>query len=247
MKKVLIVLLGFFSTGILIAQDPNPEELVAKFLQTIGQDKIANIQTIMASGKFTFKNKMTVPYTSIDKRPDLYRFELNFQGSMIIYAGNEKNGWYIDPRTGSSEPQDMPSEEIKQDISDYAYPYYDWENAFVKWKERGDKLEFIGREDLKGTPVYNIKLTAQDNNYFNFYMDTAKFIILRIKYSLKSEGRTFEGEENYSDFRSVDDILVAYKTEQFINNQKTVTVTIEKIEFNTRVFDILFKKPVVNK
>lgn len=247
MKKVLVVLLGIFSVSNLTAQDLNPEDLVAKFLQTIGQDKVASIQTIKRVGKFTLKNKMTVPFISFEKRPDLFRFEINLQGSMVIYAGDEKNGWKIDPRTGSSEVQDVPSVEIKKDISDYQDPYANWENPFLKWKEREDKLEYFGIEDMKGTPVYNIKLTAKDNNYINFYMDTAKYIILRIEYSFKSQGRTFEAEEIFSDFKTVEGILVPFRYEEFVNNQKSVTLSIEKYEFNTPIFDVMFKKPVINR
>jgi hypothetical protein len=247
MKKVLIVFFGFFSIGNLIAQDLNPEKLVAKFLQTIGQDKVTSIQTIKRVGNISFKNKMKVPFTSTEKQPDLFRFEFNWQGSMVIYAGNEKNGWKIDPRTGSSDPEETPSVEIKQDISDYQDPYANWSNPFLKWKERDDKLEFIGTEDLKGIAVYNIRLTAKDNNYINFYMDTAKYIILKIEYSVKSGGRTFEAEEVFSDIKSIDGILVPFRYEEFVNNQKAVTMTIEKYEFNTPVFDIMFRKPVINK
>jgi outer membrane lipoprotein-sorting protein len=247
MKKVLIVFLGFFSIGNLIAQDLNPEVLIAKYLQTIGQDKVKNLQTIKRVGKVAFKNKMTVPFTSTEKRPDLFRFEYNWQGSMVIYAGNEKDGWMIDPRTGSSDPQDVPSIEIKQDISDYQDPYANWDNPFINWKEREDKLELIGTEDVKGIPVYNIKLTAKDNNYINFYMDTAKYIILKIEYSIKSAGRTFEAEELFSDFKSVDDILVPFRYEEFINNQKAVTITVDRYEFNSPIFDLMFRKPVLNK
>jgi hypothetical protein len=247
MKKTLILFLGIFSIGNLAAQKINPEDLVAKFLQTIGQEKVAGIQTITRVGKFSFKNKMTVPFTSSEKQPDLFRFEINWQGSMVIYAGNEKDGWKIDPRTGSSEVQDVPSVEIKKDISDYQDPYANWENPFLNWKEREDKLEFVGIEDLKGTTVYNIKLTAKDNNYINFYMDTANYIITKIEYSFKSEGRTFEAEEIFSDFKTVEGILVPFRYEEFVNNHKAVTLSIEKYEFNTPIFDIMFKKPVINR
>lgn len=247
MKKLLFIIVCILAAGNLFAQNRTPEELVAKFLQTIGQDKMANIQTVKVTGKIAFKNKMTVSITSIRKSSGLNRTEINMQGTMVIFAGDKKNSWRIDPRTGSSDPQDLPSDEVKQNIADYAYPYAEWDNPLVKWKERGDNLELIGKEDLKGTPVYNIKITDKDKNYANFYMDTAKYIILKAVYNVKDEGRTYEGEEVYSDFRSIEGVLAAFKVEEFINNQKITTVAFDKIEFNIPIFDILFRKPVIKK
>ncbi|MGD0581414.1 MAG: hypothetical protein ABR974_00560 [Bacteroidales bacterium] len=247
MKKLILVILAMFSANMLPAQNPTPDSLVAKFLKTIGQDKMANMQTVKVTGKITYKNKRTVAITTIDKSSGLHRTEINMQGTMIIYAGDKKNSWMIDPTTGSSDPQDLPTDEVKQNIADYAYPYADWDNPLIKWKERGDKLELIKIEDLNGTPVYNIKITDKDRNYVNFYMDSTKFIILKAIYNIKEEGRTFEGEELYSDFRSNDGITAAFKVEEFINDQKMATMVIDKMEFNIPIFDILFKKPVIKK
>ena len=247
MKKILLVLSGFLSTGILIAQDPTVDELVAKFLQIKGQDKMSSAQTAMMTGKLTLKNKMTVPFTVTEKRPNLFRFEYDWQGTLVVYAGNDKTSWMIDPRTGSSDPQDLPTKEAKENTSSYSDPYFDWDNPFVKWKENGDKLELIGKEDLKGTAVYNIKLTSKANDIINFYMDAEKFVILKVKYDVKNNGRTFEEEQVYSDFRLVEGILCPFKFEEQINNQRILTFGITKYEFDTPVFDLMFKKPVINK
>lgn len=247
MKKLLVLLLGFLNAGLLIAQDPTLDELIAKFLQVKGQDKMANIQTVVFTGKITLKNKATVPFTITQKRPDLFRFEYDVQGTLVVYAGNEKASWVIDPSIGSTDPQDMPTKEAKKSISDYSDPYFEWENPFVNYNERGDKIELIGKEDLKGIPVYNIKMTSKDNDWVNFYMDAEKFLVLKVKYNVKSQGRTYEESQDYSDFRTINGLICPFKMEMLLNNQRTLTISVAQYDFNVPVFDLMFRKPVINK
>jgi outer membrane lipoprotein-sorting protein len=247
MKKIMLVLSCFLSTGILYAQDLTLDTLVSKFLKVKGQDKMAGAQTAIMTGKLTLKNKMTVPFTVTEKRPDLFRFEYDIQGTLVIYAGNDKASWMIDPRTGSSDPQDLPTKEAKENTSSNLDPYFDWDNPLVKWKENGDKMELIGKEDLKGIPVYNIKMTSKDNDWVNFLMDAEKFLILEEKYNVKINGKTLEEEQLYSDFRSVEGIILPFKMEEMVNNQRIYTFNISKYEFNIPVFDLLFRKPVIKK
>lgn len=247
MKKLILIIPCMLAAGILVAQDLPLDSLVAKFLQVKGQDKIANVQTQKLVGKLTFKNKQTVPFIITEKRPDLFRIEWNVQGTLVVEAGNDSIGWKVDPTTGSSDPQDMTSVEIKQDNSIYSDPYYDWDNPLLTWKKNGSKLELTGREDMKGIAVYHIRLASKDNNVVNFYIDTNKFVVLKVSYNVKAGGRTFFQEQAYSDFRSVDGILFPFRSEMFINGQKGITLVIEKCEFNSPVFDILFRKPAIRK
>jgi outer membrane lipoprotein-sorting protein len=247
MKKLLIVIFSFLPMGILTAQEISIDDLIAKYLVAIGQDKMANIQTITETGK-ALMGKIELPITTILKRPDLWRTEGDVQGTMIILAGNGQSGWLLDPTKGSSEPQDMPAPEFNTAIKSMRRdPYFNWNNPFVNWKEKGNKLELAGKEVLKETQVYNIKLTFKDGEEVNYYMDADKFIIIKIKYKSTLRKKTSDEEEILSDFRSVDGILFPFKNESFTNGQLTETDIGEKIEFNVRVFDMLFKKPVVNK
>jgi outer membrane lipoprotein-sorting protein len=236
MRKLLILILCFLSTGILMAQDLKLEELLDKHFKAIGQDKLAKVQTMKMEGK-VFQMGMEMNMTIIKKRPNLSRTEVDVQGTKIVYAIDGQNGWMIMPFTGSSEPQDMPAEQLNSAKKE------DLDGPFVNWKEKGSQISLVGKEDLEGTPVYNIKVVSKDSAIVNYFIDAVKFVVLKMKAKVMSQGQMADIETKFSDFRDVEGIQNAFKIETMSNGQTGAQITFDKFEFNVPVDDAIFKKP----
>ena len=232
--------------GMLVAQNPTVDEIISKNLKAIGQDKLMTIKTIKTTGKMT-QGGMEFLVTGIEKRPDFDRAEMEVQGVKIIMVREGKTGWMINPMTGTSDPQDLPAETIEnmfnQSRSD---PELNWDNPFFTWKEIGAKVDLIGKEDINGTPVYNLKFTFKDGYVVNYYVDAVKFIVIKTKSTETAQGQTYEQETRYSDFKDVDGILYPAKDETLVNGQVASVAISEKVEFDLPVDDSIFKKPVKN-
>jgi len=238
MKKLLILILSFLSTGILMAQDIKLDELLDKHFKAIGQDKLAKVQTMKMTGK-VFQMGMEMTMNIIKKRPNLSRTEVEVQGTKIVYAIDGQNGWMIMPFTGSSDPQDMPADQLNSAKKE------DMDGPFFNWKEKGNKLELMGKEDMEGTPVYNIKITSKDSTVANYYMDAAKFVILKMKAKVMSQGQMADVETKFSDFRESNGIQNAFKIETMANGQAGAQITFDTVEFDVPVDNAIFKKPDV--
>jgi outer membrane lipoprotein-sorting protein len=230
--------------GVLVAQDMKLDELLQKYSKARGQ----NIQTVKMTGKMIQPGNPEFMITSFEKRPDMFRQEMEVQGTKIIVAFIGQTGWIISPTLGSFDPQDMPpssfnslNKELRSD------PYVSWNNPIVNWKENGNKLELIGREDINGTQVYNLKLTFKDNEVANYYMDAAKFVMLLVKEKTMEQGQMNETEDKFSDFRDVDGVSMPFKIETITNGQTSTIVILDKCEFNLPIDDAIFKKPAVEK
>lgn len=236
MKKLLIVILCFLSTGILMAQDLKLEELLDKHFKAIGQDKLAKVQTMKMTGKIS-QMGMEMNMTIIKKRPNLSRTEVDVQGTKVVYAIDGQNGWMIMPFTGSSDPQDMPAEQLNSAKKE------DLDGPFVNWKGKGSQIDLVGKEDLEGTQVYNIKVISKDSSVVNYYVDAARFVVLKMKAKVMTQGQMADIETTFSDFRDVDGIQNAFKMETMTNGQTAAQVTFDKFEFNVSVDDAIFKKP----
>ena len=194
MKKLVLIILCMLPVGILIAQDLTVGDIISKNLKAIGQDKLMTIKTIKTTGKMT-QGGMEFLATDIEKRPDFDKAEMEVQGAKIIIAREGKTGWMINPMTGTSDPQDLPAETINsmlnESISD---PAINWDNPFYTWKEIGAKVELIGKEEMDGTPVYNLKFTFKDGYIVNYYLDASKFLVLKSKSTEAAQGQTYEQE-----------------------------------------------------
>jgi outer membrane lipoprotein-sorting protein len=236
MKKLFIIILCLLSTGILIAQDIKLDELLDKHFKAVGQEKLSKVQTLKMTGK-VFQMGMEMPMTILKKRPNLSRTEVEAQGMKIIIVFDGQSGWMIAPYTGSSDPQDMPAEQLNGAKKE------DMDGPFFNWKEKGNMLELIGKEDIDGTPVYNIKITSKDSSVANYYLDAAKYVVLKMKSKVMSQGQAAEIETSFSDFRESNGIQSPFKFETFANGQAGAQITFDKIEFDVPIDNEAFKRP----
>lgn len=247
MKKLLISVLSLFTMGIIIAQDMKLDELLDKYYKASGQDKLAKINTVKMTGKM-LQGGLEFLLTSYEKRPDLNKAEIEFQGTKMVFVFVGQSGWTINPVSGSMDPQDMSADMLnsskKEDMKD---PYSSWDNPLVIWKEKGYKIELVGKEDLVGTPVYNLKMTFNENESVNYYMDAAKFLILKTSQKATVQGQAIDVESIFADFKEVDGIMNQFKVETFYNSQSARIFITEKIEYNVPIDDVIFKKPEVIK
>lgn len=247
MKKLIIISSIFLSMGILTAQEMKVEQLMANFIKASGLDKGEKIQTIKTTGKMS-QSGMEFMITSFEKKPSFDRTEMDIQGTKIVMVSNGKSGWMINPTSGSFDPQDMAPDMIAStERENRKDPQNIWNNPLVNWKENGSKLELVGKEDINGTSVYNLKLTFKDEAVVNYYLDASKFIVLAIKDKSMIQGQMYEIESRFSDFREVDGIINPFKFENYVNGALNISATIDRIEYNLPCDDIIFKKPDVEK
>jgi outer membrane lipoprotein-sorting protein len=236
MKKVLFLILSVFMVGGLFAQDLKLEDVLAKHFKAIGQEKFAKVQTMKMTGK-VFQMGMEMTMSVIKKRPNLSRTEVDVQGTKIVYAIDGQSGWMIMPFTGSSDPQDMPEEQLASAKKE------DMDGPFINYKDKGTQLELVGKEIVDSIQVYNIKVTTKDGESSNFYIDAAKFVIVKMKAKVMSQGQLAEVETKFSDFREVNGMKNAYKIETLANGQAGATITFETVEFDVPVDNAIFAKP----
>jgi len=247
MKKLLIIILCILSGSILNAQEMKLDELLEKYYKASGQDKLTKVKTVKTTGKM-IQNGMEFQMTSIEKRPDKDRTEIEIQGTRIIMVMDGNTGWMINPVTGSFDPQDLSPEMIKSTEKENRNdPYGSWSNPFVNWKESGTQIELVGKEDMNGTPVYNLKVTFKDKEVKNYYIDVTRLVVLALKGKAEIQGQMYDVESRFSNITDVDGIPNPFKLESFYNGALNLSVTIEKIEYNLPIDEGMFKKPVVEK
>ena len=134
------------------AQELKLDDVLAKYYQSSGLDKENSWQTLIYSGK-TISEGSEYPYRMYIKRPGKVRTEIEIQRTKMIRAWDGKTAWSITPWEGSLDPQDLTPDESK----DLKY-HGDIEGPLYHWKEKGYTAELAGKEELEGTPVYNIRL-----------------------------------------------------------------------------------------
>ena len=240
MKKLIsliipIICLCSFSG---LTQDLKLDDILSKYYQATGIDHIKDWNTLTTTGKSVAQG-MEFPLTIYMKRPNKIRVEVEIQGNKMLQVFDGQAGWSVAPWSGSSDPQDMTPDEIKG-----MKAQADFEGSLFTWKEKGHKVELIGREDMEGTPVYKIKVIRDDENIETYFIDAENFIPLKIANVMKVQGNETETESLPSNYKEVNGAMMPFAVENKFKGQTISNVVIEKYEINKDVDDNLFVKPV---
>jgi hypothetical protein len=238
--KVLFTLLFVISiSGKILSQDA--DEIVNKYIHAIGGlDNIQAIKTIKLTGKVT-AGSMDIPFSQTCKRPQMVLMESTIQGMTIKQAFDGTQGWTINPFMGKKDP-DLMSKDAEKAIQRNA----DFEGQLINYKDKGSKIELIGKEDLEGSQVYNIKLTDKNNDITNYYIDADSYLIVKQNDKLKFDTKEISSESILSNYKQVNGVMFPFSIESKSpdNPMGSAKIAVDLIETNFTVDDSIFKMPV---
>jgi outer membrane lipoprotein-sorting protein len=235
-------LLGsLFALAVLLATHASAQtvdELIKKNIDAHGgTQKLKAVKSVKISGKITPQG-LEIPITLIQKRPAMIRMDMTFQGKSMVQAYDGENGWKIDPFQGSSEPEKVAGEELK-DLQEQS----DLDGPLVDYKDKGHTVELIGKEDMEGTPVYKLKLTLKNGDVRHIYLDADNYLELKVTSKRKTPGGEVEVDQYLGNFKPLNGIVFAYSIETKVKGQTVNQITIDKMELDLAIDDALFKMP----
>src|SRR4030042_2575759 len=232
-----ICLSVFFASGI-NAQELDLNQIVTKYFETIGQDNVNLIETVMATGT-NIQFGQETSFRQIQKRPDRAYMEVLLADGQIIKQGyNGISGWMLASWMNAAEPVELLGPDLKT-VKDMG----NIEGDLWNWQEKGHKLILTGTQELAGKQVYRLKLAKADGDIDEMYIDTQSFILSKMLRKTSINGSEVELEIYYDDYRNIDGVLLLFKIEQRFNNQTGMVITIKEIKFNIEVDDKIFDKP----
>ena len=232
-----ICLSVFFASGI-NAQELDLNQIVTKYFETIGQDNVNLIETVMATGT-NIQFGQETSFRQIQKRPDRAYMEVLLADGQIIKQGyNGISGWMLASWMNAAEPVELLGPDLKT-VKDMG----NIEGDLWNWQEKGHKLTLTGTQELAGKQVYRLKLAKADGDIDEMYIDTQSFILSKMLRKTSINGSEVELEIYYDDYRNIDGVLLPFKIEQRFNNQTGMVINIKEIKFNMEVDDKIFDKP----
>ena len=165
------------------------EELVAKNLEARGgAAKLRAITTIHTVGKVRAGGGLDAKVEAWAVAPESFRGEFSMQGMTAVQAWDGREAWSISPFGGRREPQRLSPDDAKAMIeqSDIAGP-------LVDYQAKGNKIEYLGTEDIDGTDAYKLRVTLKNGDTKVLYLDPDAFLEIRVV-----NHRTVRGQEEVS-------------------------------------------------
>ncbi len=239
MKKCFALLTSLiltFLAGSMFAQDL--DEILSNHFETIGQDKVLKVNTMTMKGKI-LQQGMELPIILQMKRPDKVRMEASVQGQKIITSFDGENGWQINPMMGSLDPQDLGPDQVKEmkSMGDMDGDLYDYE-------AKGHQLEFIGEEEMQGTPTFKVKLTKEDGDKVVYYFDADSYVILKIETTRAIQGVEQTFEQFPGNYKMVEGMAMPFNITSSYQGQTIMEIILDTVEIDQEIPDSLFARPV---
>jgi outer membrane lipoprotein-sorting protein len=217
------------------------DEVIAKNIKaTGGEEKLKAIKSLKTTGKLIIPGGFEGAVTILNKSPQSVRQEISISGQSIIQAYDGSTAWQINPFSGSKKAEKLaPDSEEAKDLLDSA----DIGGPLLDYKAKGHKVEFLGKEDLEGSPVFKLKLTKANGDIQYHFIDAESGLELKTSSKRKIQGNEIETEQIFSDYKEVNGLTLPFAFEAKAGGKTQVQVVVEKIEQNVPLDDTLFHIP----
>lgn len=237
MKKLIKLLCGCIIYLLAVqAYSQDVDEIVNKYINAIGgMDKLKALKSIRMKGKALMQD-VEAPLTLIIKRPKFIRMEITIQGKTMVQAYDGEIAWRIVPFMGKAEPEKMPQRE-----AEYIEERADIEGPLVNYKEKGNKVELVGKEEVQGTDAYKLKVTMKNDKVKYIYLDAEEYLILKQTTKEKHQDTEIEIDSYLSNYKLVGGVLFPHFIEIKVKDSTVEQITIESIEINPEVDEAIFK------
>jgi hypothetical protein len=240
----IIVVFAALIASVSFAEDknaPSADELVSKNIEAKGgADALRALQSLKLTGKMLVQQgQIELAYLQTKKRPEEVRTEASLQGMTQIQAYDGKEGWKVSPFFGRKDPERMSADDVKALIEDSEI-----DGALVDWKTKGSSIEYLGTEDVDGTPAHKLKVVRKNGDVSFVYLDPDDFLEIRVLTQRMRHGAHEEVETDLGDYEKAGGVFVPTSIE---SGQKGAPdkqrIIIDKVEANVPVDDSVFHFP----
>ncbi len=208
-----------------------------------GLEAIQAVQSVRATGTMSMMGgQMEAPFTWEWKRPNKFRLEFKIQGQSGIQGYDGETAWMHMPFMGKADPEVLPEEDARQ-VEDQADMI---DGPFIDTEEKGYTLEYMGEEEVDGTPVHKIKVTNKHGDVTYNFLDAEYFL------SIKEEGKRKQGETEMEfesivgDYKEVAGLIMPHSIEARPKGAPAgQAITIDQFEFGVEIDDERFTLPEV--
>ena len=212
--------------------DVDAKELVARaiaakgglaLLRSIQTVRVDFVAAVAAEGSTT-----ELPSVTTIRYPSSYRVEAQTPAGQVVQVFQAGSYWIQDARGAQDAPAPI-AEQIRGVVQRDTVP------LLLALAD--------GKAAAKTTGAGSLEVSIPGGKPVTWWIDPATGLITKSRYRTALGGAEVLAEEVYSDYRDVNGLKVAFKTELHREGGPTVERTVRKYEFNVPVDSKIFTKP----
>lgn len=216
------------------------DDIIARYVKTVGgAEKIQSIKTLRRVGKFTGDDGFEAVVIQESTRPNKVREEFSLQGMTGINAYDGSSGWKINPFGGKKDAESLSEEEMRGILEDS-----DFDEPLINYREKGNRVELVGMDQVEGTDVYKLKVTLKSGDTRYYYMDTDSYVPIKYETKRIIRGTPQESETTLGDYKQVGGWFLPFSMEtRQKGSSGSRKITFDKIEFNVPIDSTRYSRP----
>jgi photosystem II stability/assembly factor-like uncharacterized protein len=220
------------------------EDLVRRHVEALGGEaKIAALTSLRISGKLTVgtgDGAIDLGFSQTYKRPGMVRLEATLQGLAAVFAFDQEAAWQIQPFQGRKDPERLSADEAKE-----YEQLAELEGPLAGAKKKGFSVEYLGTEDVDGTPAHQLKVTRKHGDVQLVFLDPDHYLIIRIESRTAIRGAEKIQVADFGNYEQVQGVWIPFSIESGPKGApRDQRRSVEKAEAGFAVEDAFFKFPV---
>jgi outer membrane protein assembly factor BamB len=219
------------------------DEVVARYEAARGgRERWRALRSIEMTGTFTSFSE-EAPFTLVRKRPNLYRFDSRMTRKEMTLAQDAQGPWWVYPLYGIESAQRMQEPPAIMTARDAEI-----EPTLLGFKEKGHKVVLAGRGDVSGQETLRLELTRANGWVETWHLDPRTYLEVAVDskvFDYSQLPQEMQERAYFSDFRTVDGLVIPHRIEKEYGARHTVTV-VGKVRIDPEVADGRFAMPTTS-
>jgi outer membrane lipoprotein-sorting protein len=175
-----------------------------------GAAQLAALATLRLTGHVVIPGaNLDLGIVQLSRRPDAIRQELTYQGLTQVQAWDGHEGWEVRPFQGRKDPARMSADDAKSLQLDA-----DFETPLFNYRPKGHSVEYLGTEDVDGTPAYKLRVKLRWGDEITYWIDPDTWMIIRGLQRQFQRGAEQVTEVDYGEYERVGGVYLPM-TEEF--------------------------------
>jgi photosystem II stability/assembly factor-like uncharacterized protein len=244
MRKGLgVALLLTLAAGASAAPPLTVDEVVARHVEARGGEaRLAALRSLRFTGTAVFGGgdfRIEADLGFVAARPGRVRSELSLQGLTNVTAWDGREAWSVEPFEGRRDAQKVSADEAKGLAREA-----DVEGPLVGWREKGHRVEYLGTEDVDGTPAHKLRVSLKDGDTQYVYLDPDYWLAIREVTETRVRGVERVTETDLGGYAQVAGVWIPMSRESGVKGQpKNARETFRTAEANVAVDEAMFRMP----
>jgi hypothetical protein len=203
-----------------------------------GPEKIKALQSQRISGRISFGPDSEGALTVEMARPGKMRQQLILHGKTMIQTTDGKTGWAV-TLPDAPEPRALTAGELKNMAGGA-----DFDGPLVDYRARGNRVELAGRAKVEDRDVWKLVVTMKGGDVRTDYIDCQRFLETKWEGTIESEGKQYNVESYFRDYRKVDGLMYAFRIESdTVGTPVKQVIQLDKVELNVAGDERRYGKP----